>query len=155
MRAGYAKNGDARSVPMNELLTDMLKSVKLRNCQSEWVFCSREETLYCSFRSAFERAVRKAEIEDFTFYDLRHTLASRLVVARVDLPTVKELLGHRDISMSMRYTHLSSNHKQTAVQKLEQFAAKVPAIFTTPLLEHHQARVQVVEKIHAPVAQPG
>ena len=99
--------------------------------------------------------MRKAEIKDFTFHDLRHTFASRLVMAGVDLPTVKELLGHRDISMTMRYTHLSSNHKQTAVGKLEQFTAKVPAIFTTPPASVTVDRSQVIENTYAPVAQPG
>jgi integrase len=155
VRAGYAKNDEARSVPMNQLLTGILKSVKLANNQSDKVFCNRDGAPHRSFRSAFEHAVRKAEITDFTFHDLRHTFASRLVMAGVDLPTVKELLGHRDISMTMRYTHLSSDHKQTAVGKLEQFAAKVPAIFTTPLTRPPYDRSQVVEKLNAPVAQPG
>ena len=155
VRAGYAKHGEARSVPMNQLLTDILKSVKIADTQGDKVFCSREGMPYRSFRSAFERAVRKAGIADFTFHDLRHTFASRLVMAGVDLPTVKELLGHRDISMTMRYTHLSSDHKQAAVGKLEQFAAKVPAIFTTPLIDPLLNYSQVIEKTHAPVAQLG
>lgn len=155
VRAGYAKNGEARSVPMNQVLTDTLKSVKLANYQDERGFCNRDGKPYRSFRSAFERAVRKAELEDCTFHDLRHTFASRLVMAGVDLPTVKELLGHRDISMTMRYTHLSSDHKQTAVGKLEQFTAKVPAIVTTPSMHQPRSRLQTIEKTHAPVAQPG
>ena len=77
VRAGYAKNGEARSVPMNQLLTDMLKSVKLANYSSDRVFCNREGTPYPSFRSAFERSVRKAEVVDFTFHDLRHLWVSR------------------------------------------------------------------------------
>jgi integrase len=136
VRGGYAKNGEARRVPMNQLLTETLKSVKLANYQGDRVFCNCEGTPDCSFRSAFEQAVRKAEIKDFTFHDLRHTFVSRLVIAGVDLPTVKALLGHRDINMTVRYTHLSSDHKQTAVGKLEQFAAKVPAIFTTSPADH-------------------
>ena len=76
-------------------------------------------------------------------------------MAGVDLPTVKELLGQRDIRMTMRYTQLSSDHKQTAVRKLEQVAAKVPAIFTTPSTCQRHDRSQVVEKTHAPVAQAG
>ena len=76
------------------------------------VFCNRNGTPYKSFRSAFEKAVRKAGLADFTFHDLRHTFASRLVMSGVDLPTVKELLGHKDISMTLRYTHLSTDHKQ-------------------------------------------
>ena len=75
--------------------------------------------------------MRKAGLEDFTFHDLRHTFASRLVMAGVDLPTVKELMGHKDITMTLRYTHLSSDHKQRAVRVLERIGEKVPAIFTT------------------------
>jgi integrase len=86
--------------------------------------------------------VRLAGLADLTFHDLRHTFASRLVMAGVDLPTVKELLGHKDISMTMRYAHLSSDHKQAAVKKLE----KVPAIFTTPLQSPHEGLPQVLEK---------
>ena len=63
---------------------------------------------------------------DFTFYDLRHTFASRLVMSGVDLPTVQALMGHKDISMTFRYTHLSSDHKQRAVRTLESFAEKSP-----------------------------
>jgi integrase len=155
VRTGSGTNGEARSVPMNQLLTETLKSVKLANYQGDRVFCNREGTPDCSFRSAFERAVRKAEIKDVRFHDLRHTFVSRLVMAGVDLPTVKALLGHRDISMTVRYTDLSSDHKQTAVGKLEQFAAKVPAILTTPPADHLRTRMQPVEKPHAPVAQPG
>ena len=42
----------------------------------------------------------------------------------MDLPTVKDLMGHKDISMTLRYTHLSSDHKQRAVRALEQFGEK-------------------------------
>jgi integrase len=63
-------------------------------------------------------------VEDFTFHDLRHTFASRLVMSGVDLPTVEALMGHKDISMTLRYTHLSSDHKQRAVRALEQFGKK-------------------------------
>jgi integrase len=155
VRDAYAKNAQARSVTMNQLLTHTLKSAKLANNQGDRVFLTREGVLYRSFRSAFEQAVRKAEVKDFTFRSLRYTPASRLVMAGVDLPTVKESFRHRDIGMTMRYTHLSSNHKQTAVGKLERFAAKVPAIITTPSPRQPRERSQVLETSIAPVAQPG
>jgi integrase len=132
VKAGYANNGEARSVPMNDTLTMLLKSAKVNAAEGERVFCNRYGQPYRSFRTAFERAVYQAGIQDFTFHDLRHTFASRLVMAERDLPTVKELLGHKDITMTLRYAHLSSGHKQTAVRKLEQFAVKIPASFTTP-----------------------
>jgi integrase len=112
VRAGYAKNGESRSVPMNELLTRTLQKVRISHGP---VFRSRTRAPYRSFRTAFENAVRRAEIPDFTFHDLRHTFASRLVMGGIDFPTVKELMGHKDITMTLRYSHLSDDHKQRAV----------------------------------------
>ena len=146
VRAGYAKNGEARSIPMNDVLTATLKAIRIDAAVNGLVFCSRNGTPYKSFRSAFEKAVEKARLVDFTFHDLRHTFASRLVMSGVDLPTVKELLGHKDISMTLRYTHLSTDHKQHAVHLLEQFGEKVPAIFTTGTKEQPGPRLQVIEK---------
>ena len=71
--------------------------------------------------------MRKAGLVDFTFNDLRHTFASRLLMRGVDLPTVKELLGHKTIAMTLRYTHLSNDHKQRAVSTLEQVSEQSPS----------------------------
>lgn len=65
------------------------------------------------------KARRKAGLDDIRFQDLRHTFASHLVMAGVDLMTVKELLGHKSIKMTERYSHLSPNHKANAVKVLE------------------------------------
>jgi integrase len=126
---------------MNDTLTMLMKSAKLHAAEGGRVFRNRHGQPYRSFRTAFERAVRQAGIQDFTFYDLRHTFASRLVMAGVDLPTVKELLGHKDIAMTLRYAHLSTDHKQAAVKKLE----KVPAIFATPPNARLSTARQVIE----------
>jgi hypothetical protein len=66
-------------------------------------------------------------------------------MAGVNLPTVKELMGHKHITTTLRYAHLSSDHKHMAVRRLEQFAAKVPRIFTTPRTVPASNDVQVVE----------
>ncbi len=145
VRAGYAKNGEARSVPMNHTLTGVLKFATVDAAEGEQVFCNRHGQPYRSFRTAFERAVAQAGIADFTFHDLRHTFASRLVMAGVDLPTVKELMGHKDITMTLRYAHLSSDHKQAAVRRLEQFPAKVPTNFTTPQISRTSNAAQLVD----------
>ena len=66
---------------------------------------------------SFKRACSAARINDFRFHDLRHTFASHLVMAGVDLVTVKELLGHKTIAMTNRYTHLAQEHNAQAVAK--------------------------------------
>ena len=93
VHAAYAKNGENRSVPMNDVLTITLKAVRMNTLASGLVFRSHKGTPYRSFRSAFELAVRKAGLEDFTFHDLRHTFASRLVMAGVDLANCERTDG--------------------------------------------------------------
>jgi integrase len=133
VQAADDKNGDARSVPMNDVLTTTLQAITMTATPDGLVFRNRNGSPYKSFRTAFETAVKKAEVVDFTFHDWRHIFASRLVMSGVDLPTVQELLGHKDINMTLRYAHLSTGHKQHAVRLLEQFEEKVPTIFTTGL----------------------
>jgi len=106
---------------MNDVLHATLEEVRINSMGTRAVFLNRNGTPYRSFRTAFERAVRAAEISDCVFHSLRHTFASRLVMAGVDLPTVKELMGHKDIKMTLRYSHLSSDHKRNAVSQLEKF----------------------------------
>jgi integrase len=122
VKAVYAKNGESRSIPMNELLKRILEEVRMSEGA---VFRSRSGVPYRSIRTAFTSALKRAEIDDFTLHDLRHTFASRLVMGGVDLPTVKELMGHKEITMTLRYSHLSDHHKQRAVEIL------VPTNFTT------------------------
>ena len=66
----------------------------------------------------FQRIAKKAGLEGIRFHDLRHTFASHLVMNGVDLATVRGLLGHKTITMTLRYAHLSPDHKRGAVEKL-------------------------------------
>lgn len=91
-------------------------------------------------------AIRRAGIPDVTFHDLRHTFASRLVRAGVDLTTVKELIGHQTIALTLRYARLSTGHKQRAVSTLERFGEKVLVVFPTGESAPAQESVQLTEK---------
>jgi integrase len=70
-------------------------------------------------RKRFHRALRTVAIEGFVFHDLRHTFASHMVMAGVDLMTVKEFLGHKDIKMTLRYAHLAPDYKRSAINRLD------------------------------------
>ena len=66
----------------------------------------------------FCRACKKTGITDFHVQDLQHTFASQLIMAGVDITTVKELLRHKSLFMTMRYAHLAPAHKFKAVDLL-------------------------------------
>ena len=74
---------------------------------------------YKDIKRSFKTAVRRAKIHDFKFHDTRHTFASHLVMAGVDLTTIKELLGHKTLTMTLRYAHLAPAHKAKAVDLLD------------------------------------
>ena len=69
-------------------------------------------------KRSFASACRRAGLEDFRFHDLRHTFASHLVMNGVSLKAVQELLGHADIKMTLRYSHLSQAYLKEAVAVL-------------------------------------
>jgi len=71
-------------------------------------------------RSAWERAVRTANITNFRFHDLRHTTASYLAMSGHSLLDIATLLGHKDLQMTKRYAHLSQEYKKGMVTTMTQ-----------------------------------
>ncbi len=96
-----------------------LKVKLVRRIDIPWVFYdSKTGKPYQEVKTSFKTALRRAKIKDFRFHDIRHTFASHLVMAGIDITTVKELLGHKTLSMTLRYSHLSPSHKAKAVDIL-------------------------------------
>jgi len=90
-----------------------------RQANSEYIFSNKEGKSNISLEHAFRRGLNKAKIDNFRWHDLRHTFVSHLVMSGVDLFTVKELLGHSNIEMTMRYSHLSQDHKKLTRKALD------------------------------------
>ncbi len=71
-----------------------------------------------NWREWFGRALEKAGIEEFSWHCLRHTFASRLVMAGVPLAVVSNYMGHSGIQMTMRYSHLMPRVHTEAIDKM-------------------------------------
>jgi len=114
------KNADRREVPINETVRRVLSGI-VRRVDIPWVFYNPQtDGRYNSIWKSFDHACKKAKIRDFHVHDCRHAFASALVMSGADLVTVKELLGHRDIKMTLRYAHLAPSHRSKAVEMLDQ-----------------------------------
>jgi integrase len=115
---GHTKNYESRTLPMNRVVKDALKRHP-RRLDSPYVFCNANGEPFRDVDSSFATALSRSGLPHFRFHDMRHTFASWLVMGGVDVRTVQELLGHKDIRMTMRYAHLAPDHMQRAVAILE------------------------------------
>ncbi len=117
-----SKHGETRHVHLNETALAILRDAPSR-LKGEWVWPSETGASPLDPRNfrrrVFEPATERARLDDFRWHDLRHTFASRLVMAGADLATVKELMGHKTLAMTMRYAHLSTAHRVAAVRLLD------------------------------------
>jgi len=113
-----AKSKKTRTVPLNTEALDLLKKWSKQSISKEFVFPGLYGDRITDIKKPWKNLLDSAGIENFRFHDLRHHFASRLVSAGVALNTVRELLGHSDMQMTMRYAHLAPNLKSEAVELL-------------------------------------
>ena len=112
------KSQSIRYVPLNDEAYEALRVWREKAGGHHLVFCRPDGRRIVTVRRAWQTLLRYAEITNFRWHDMRHHFASWLVMAGVDLNTVRELLGHSDIKMTLRYAHLAPEHKAAAVSKL-------------------------------------
>lgn len=117
-----SKNGERRTIPINQTVLELLKEKsKVISLKTELVFYSKAHTQIGgnNVRRAFNLARKKAKLDNLHFHDLRHTFATRLVQAGLDLYKVQRLLGHKSPMMTQRYAHHYPESLREGVKMLD------------------------------------
>ena len=112
------KNNEMRVIPINKTLYQELSSISI-DPENEYVFPGMNGLPVGDIKTGFNSALKRAEIVDFRFHDLRHTFGSQMVMQGVHIRTLQQLMGHKTIKMTMRYSHLSPEHVQEAMSRLD------------------------------------
>jgi integrase len=113
------KNGERRILPLvSHALTLMQEHTKVRLLNSDLVFPSHNLKKPMDIRTPWETALKRAEVYDFRFHDLRHSAASYLVMNGASLAEIAEVLGHKTLQMVKRYAHFSNAHTSKVVEKM-------------------------------------
>ena len=128
------KNKEKRSVPVNAKVYELLKGKVTKRSNSGLVFPSgtKNEIDPHNLERAFRAAREKAGLLDVRFHDLRHTAGSRMAQAGVDIYTISKILGHKTLTMTMRYAHHnveSLRHGVDALLKVQNSTATVAGEF--------------------------
>jgi len=115
------KNKEKRTIPINQTVFDLLRQKSRVKSISGYLFVSEAATKIDArnLLRAYYSARKTAKLEGVRFHDLRHTFATRLVQRGVDLYTVKELMGHKTITMTMRYAHHNPESLRHGVEVLD------------------------------------
>jgi integrase len=112
-----SKHGGTRHVPINDAALSAFRTQHCLRNDTGYVFLNYRGERLASPREWFDKAVKDAKLE-FLWHELRHTFASRLVMNGESLRTVQELMGHKTLSMTLRYAHLAPDFQLAAVQRL-------------------------------------
>jgi site-specific recombinase XerD len=154
-----SKSGEKRSIPLNRIAMEILqrRAVQKSISISGFIFSTSSHTqiLPRNLNRAFYKAIAKAKIEKFRFHDLRHTFATRLVQAGIDLYKVSKLLGHKDISTTQRYAHHSPESLREGVDILDTLSAKVCSQQGGKVLRFYDGDVIINRKPACPLSSVG
>lgn len=109
------KNGTPRILPLTEEVIRELS--KYREVGGGYVFKHPNQfnDFFRNFDCHWRRALKNANIKNFKFHDLRHTAASYLAMANIQIGQIADILGHKTLDVTKRYIHLSTAHKANVI----------------------------------------
>ena len=112
---------DRMTVPLNQTVLDVLIDMCKVSGMQGYVFSQKggEQVTKREIQRQFSTALKRAGITQFRFHDLRHTFATRLAQAGVDIYTISKLLGHASVKMTERYAHHCPESIRYGVEVLE------------------------------------
>lgn len=113
------KNGSARTVHLNSVALDAVKSIRPAKPKPFDLIFPHDQKVY-DVRSWFPEALKEAHISDYTWHGNRHTFCSWLAMAGATIKEIQEAAGHKTITMSARYAHLTKQHTQSVVERIAQ-----------------------------------
>jgi integrase len=113
------KNGERRVVPLVHYAKELLAALsKVRRIDTNLIFHSNTKpSTPVAIRKPWGLAVNAADLDNFTFHDLRHTAASNLAMNGASLLEIADILGHKTLQMVQRYAHLSESHTQDLLER--------------------------------------
>jgi integrase len=115
------KNGDRRVLPLTGYALELIKQhAKVRKLNCDFVFPGKNSKNPVDIRTPWETALKRAEVSDFRFHDLRHSAASYLAMNGASLAEIAEILGHKTLQMVKRYSHLSETHTSKVVASMNE-----------------------------------
>ena len=115
------KNGERRVLPLAGHALELIKQLsKIRHLNCNLVFPGKNLKTPVDLRTPFETALKRAEIDDFRWHDLRHSCASYLAMNGASLAEIAEILGHKTLQMVKRYAHLSEAHTSKVVARMNE-----------------------------------
>ncbi len=121
---GITKNGEKQTKQMNEELVGVFKSLTPLRAQGDkyffntYIFTNKEGKQIIDIKKSFKSALKRAGLTGVTFHTLRHTFASHLIMKTGNIMLVKKSLGQKCVAMAERYSHLSPDFKNTAIEDL-------------------------------------
>ena len=115
------KNGERRTIPLTGYALDLINQhKKIRRIDTDMLFPSIKGDKPYEIKKSWEAALKKAQINDFRFHDLRHSAASYLAMNGASLAEIAEVLGHKTLQMVKRYAHLSEAHTSSVVASMNE-----------------------------------